>query len=96
MDWLLLFWIFGGSRRHVLVETPEQREQRQRREAEAWARLVTGAGKFLTSGVGMIIVLALLWAAHSLVLDIVTEGNVCSPPSDPTSLSGLIRLLARC
>jgi hypothetical protein len=42
MDWLILWLLFGGRRdRYILVETPEQREERRQREAEAlpgWLR----------------------------------------------------------
>jgi hypothetical protein len=96
MDWIILWLLFGGRRdRYVLVETPEQREERRHREAEAFARRATRIGKFLGSGLGMIMVGLFLWTTFPMVLDVLTGGNRCGSYADET-LPAFIKFIARC
>jgi hypothetical protein len=96
VDWLILWLLFGGRRdRYVLVETPEQREERRQREAEALARMATRIGKFLGSGLGMIMVGLFLLTTFPMALDVLTGGNRCGAYEDKT-LAAFIKFIARC
>jgi hypothetical protein len=97
MDWLFLWLLFGGRRdRYVLVETPEQREKRQQREAEAFDRMATRIGKFLGSGVGVVLIVFFMWALYPFVLDILSGGNHCAIDDLGGGLSPVIKFLTRC
>ncbi len=96
MDWLVAWILFSGSRQHrVLIETPEQREERIRRESESVARMLSAGGKFLGSGLGMVFMAGFFWTCFPVFLDIITGGNRCSD-LDATSLHALLKVLLRC
>ncbi len=96
MDWLLAWALFSGSRqRSVLIETPEQREERLQREAESLARMMHAGGRFLRSGLGMLLMFGFLWAWMPFLLDVITQGNRCVG-FDETPLQVIMKFISRC